>query len=453
MRQRPDTVRRMMLGLLLALAAGASVGDDVVTAPDVRRGSHAVTVDLPDPLGATSLYVPRTPPVGVALLVHDGDPRALVPLLDTLAATTLIVPVDASTPALRSLSCEAAVDVLAAASRQAQREAGLTAYALPVVVGVGRAREVARDVVLASPPGLFAAGLGAAATERSPQSRPGPSPCPGTRARPGDHRWHDVAAGALASETAALLGRPSARPTTGHPPLDRWLTHFALPMSATWVARPRAVVVLMSDARVLRQPYPDLADGLAARDVSVLTIDALRYFWQRRSPRDVAFELRRLIGALASLRVPVVVGGLGSGAETMAVAARYIESDPPDGLVLIDPGPSAFFEVDPPLPALVPLIRPEWSTSDAVAALDLPTLCVSTGDARARALCDRLAATPRPWSDGVPRVVADAGAQASGREATSRLAARIEVLAARAARGPRRDGTPDSAGQPRKPST
>lgn len=441
MRRSGGVVRRTTLAVLLAAAAGVSVGDDVGTAPDVRRGSRTIAVDLPEPLGATTLHVPRTEASGVAIVLHRGTLQALDPLLDALAASTLVVPVDTSAPAVRASSCDALVDALALTSRQAQREAGLTVYRAPVVVGLDGAAALARGVVLTSDADVFASGIGDA-VERDDAARA--APCRPAASRAAATRWHDASPVSVAIETEAVLATPAARPTTGHAPLDRWLTHFALPMAADWAPRPRAVVVLMSDARALRHAHPRLAARLASADVSVLTIDALRYFWQRRSPRDVAFELRRLLGALASLDVPILVGGLGSGAETMAVAARYIDGDAPDGLVLIDPGPSAFFEVDPPLPALLPLIRADWSTADAVEALAMPTLCAAADETRAGRVCGRLAGLPHV------RVVLDHPATVTAR-GDDRLAARIVDLATQA-RPSSRERTSRPA-QPRKPST
>ncbi len=378
-------MRRIVLGSAIAIAASVSVGDDVVTAPDVRRGSRTLSIDLPDALGPATLHVPRTPATGVALLLHDGDAASLAPVIDRLAASTLLVPIDAARLRTPDASpCTDVVERLAHASRRAQREAGLTAYQPPIVVGTGLAATLARGVVRASEPGLFRAGAGTAATTA------GRGPCASTRRTTAPGRWTAVAAATLPDAAAHALALPVPQASTGHEPLDRWLAHFRLPLSAAWAARPRAVLVLMSDARGLRPTDTDLADALVADGISVLSIDALRYFWQRRSPRDVAFELKRLLGALESLDVPILAGGTGVGAESMAVAMRLVEGHPLDGLVLVNPGPSAFFEVEPPLPALVPLIRPDWSTSDAVQALSVPTVCVADGAARARLLCDDL---------------------------------------------------------------
>jgi len=433
--------RRLILGAFLAVATTASVGDDVVGAPDAYRGSRAITTDLAAPLGPTTLHVPRTPAKGVALLLHASDPASLATVMEATAATTLLVPVDVRRLLPRTAPpCDAVVEQLAAAARRAQREAGLTSYTPPVVVGTGAATALARAVMAASDPGLFPRGVGAPPPSVDPRTpacvEPGGS-------RTGPPRWQAVAADALVVATREALAYETPPPTTGHAPLDRWLTHFRLPLSAAWAAHPRAIYVHMSDARGLRLADTRLARELSARGVSVISVDALRYFWQRRSPRDVAFEVRRLMGALESLGVPILAGGSGFGAETMAVAMRYVDDAPLTGLVLINPGPAAFFEIEPPLPALVPLLRDDWSMDDAVAVLAVPTLCVGTGGERARVLCESLRRADATASRGVRHVQLDEHALAE-----AIVAFADDVRAAR-----RGEDAGRATRQPRKPST
>lgn len=437
-----EITRRLALGIFLAVAAGVSVGDDVVSAPDMRRGSHDVRAELPDGIGVTTLHVPRTPATGVALLLHDHDQAPMTPVLDALAATTLLVPIDIArlVPDRPSVPCDLVVERLALAARRAQRDAGLHAYQPPVVVGIGRASPLARAVIGHSDAGLFPGGVGTPFAS-APDAA---APCRAARPLRAATRWTSAAQHDLPEAVAAALVGDVPPMTTGHLPLDRWLAYFRLPLSAAWTAQPRAVLILMSDAHGLRARDHRLAMTLAAQGIPVLTVDALRYFWQRRSPRDVAFELKRLMGALRSLDVPILVGGTGFGAETMAVATRFVEDAPVAGLVLVDPGPSAFFEVEPPLPALVPLLRRDWSTADAVAALDVPTLCVSSGG-RALLLCQELARTSRVTTEQLdPAPVADEDA----------LAAAITGFAVRHQTSARDDrASRQRRGQPRKPST
>lgn len=455
MRGLREPARRLTLGVVLALAAGASVGD-IVSAPDARRGSHPVTIELPDDLGTTTMHVPRTPASGVALLLYDHDPLSVAPVIDHLAVSTLLVPLDVSRwRGASAPDCQVLADQFARASRRAQRDAGLTTYHAAVIVGAGSAGPLARRLVQTGDPVLFAAGVGADA----PTGRSGGLSCTNasadaahvgtaTRARQTDPRWTTVTAAALPAAARTALDRDVPPPSTGYAPLDRWLAYFQLPLSAAWAQEPRAVVILMSDAPGLRAGDVRLAGALAERHISVLSVDALRYFWQRRSPGDVAFELKRLMGALASLDVPILAGGVGVGASTMAVAAQYEEDAPLAGLVLVDPGPSAYFEVEPPLPALVPLIKADWSTAAAVRRLALPTLCVSEQGGRARVLCDDLA--------GVPFVTA----QHHGRVEDGRMSSLAAIVSTFVSQQPRparprigaRPPRPRYA-QPRKPRT
>lgn len=392
-----EPLRRAVLGCALAIAAGVSLGDDVTTAPDARRGARTVSIDLPDDLGPALLSAPRTPATGVALLLHHADAGSLSPVIDRLAASTVLVPIDAARLDLSTTTpCAAIAERLAHASRRAQREAGLTSYLPPVVIGTGLAADLARRIVGAGDSAHFRAGVGTAPAA----GRPGACADDMRGSPPG--RWTTAPTGQLPDAAATALLQPLPRPSTGHEPLDRWLSHFELPLSAAWAPRPEAIVVMMSDARGLRPMDTALGEALVADNISVLSVDALRYFWQRRSPRDVAFELQRLVGALESLDVPVIAGGIEFGAESMAVAARLMDERSPDGLALVNPGPSAFFEVEPPLPALVPLIRRDWSTDAAVRALGLPTVCVSDAPDRTRVLCDSLAATAHVRSVHVP---------------------------------------------------
>ena len=192
-------------------------------------------------------------------------------------------------------------------------------------------------------------------------------------------------------EALAMAAREPKRDAT---PVQRWLRHFDLPLTAAWSSRPRGMLVLLSPARGWRQPEEALAQRLAAAGVHVVGIDALHSFWQRRSPRDVALELQRLTDALASTGLPVYIGGREFGAETMAVAGEMMTpARKIAGVVLVDPGPTAFFEVEPPALALRP-IGPERlvDARGRDSASSGPTLCVThAAAANGSLLCRSLA--------------------------------------------------------------
>jgi hypothetical protein len=76
--------------------------------------------------------------------------------------------------------------------------------------------------------------------------------------------------------------------------------------------------------------------------------------------------------------LPVYIGGREFGAETMAVAGEMMAATRKiAGVVLVDPGPTAFFEVEPPALALRPVGPSDWSTRAAILRLERPTLCVT----------------------------------------------------------------------------
>jgi hypothetical protein len=387
-----EVFRRLAAGTVLCLAAGAGLGDDLRSAPDARLGARQVFLDLPY-VGTTPVEIPRASPTGVVLLLHRGgttaERRALV---NAVPWHVLLVDVDTTRLAEGADDCAATADRLEDVSRRAQRDAGLTRYLRPVVVATTGALPFAVPAMAGAPDaalpaavsvGAHADDLGMACEDSAPGSGAAPAP-----------RWRLATSPqtlrAPLEEALAAAAREPARDTT---PVERWLRHFDLPLTAAWSSKPRGMLVLLSPARGWRQPEESLAQALAAGGVHVVGIDALRSFWQRRSPRDVALELQRLTDALASTGLPVFIGGREFGAETMAVAGEMMTpSRKVAGVVLVDPGPTAFFEVEPPALALRPMSPRDWSTRSAVAHLDRPTLCVTHARASSSALlCESLA--------------------------------------------------------------
>ncbi len=400
-----EAARRLALGVALTVGAGVGLGDDLQSEPDGRHGARELRLDLPH-LGTSGVRVPRTSPTGVVLLLRGGESAAETSaLVDAVPWHVLLVDVDVSRLPMVSTSapCPDTAAALEDISRRAQREAGLTTYMRPVLVATPGALPLATAAMEgASPVALPAAvAVGRAQTGGQPTCAAHPR-----RVRAGDGvsgeagsvsestRWrYAPAAIALGAPLEAALHAAAREPTRDRTAVQRWLQHFDLPLTAAWSSRPRSMLVLLSPARGWRDTDEALAQQLAAAGVHVVGIDALQSFWQRRSPRDVALELQRLTDALASTGLPVYVGGREFGAETMAVAAEMMASSRRiAGVVLIDPGPTAFFEVEPPALALRPMSGSDWSTRAAVQRLDRPTLCVIHAPTSASTLlCESLA--------------------------------------------------------------
>ncbi len=396
--RRREAGRRVAVGLVLLAAAGVGLGDDVRSEPEARLGARQVRLDLPH-LGTTAVEIPRTTPTGVVLLMHKGASTAeRAALGQAIPGHVLLVDVDVARfegsgtghgasgtggpPATGNrqpatgADCATAADRLEDISRRAQRDAGLTRYHRPVIVATASALPVAATAIASTVetalPAAIAIGasigdLDMACANASSRTTRTPS------------RWsHAASPLALRAPLEQALARAAAGPDLDGSPVSRWLQHFELPLTAAWSSHPRSMLVLLSPARGWREPEDALAQRLAAAGIHVVGIDALQSFWQRRSPSDVAFELRRLTDAVAATGLPVYLGGREFGAETMAVVGEMMAPDRRvAGIVLVDPGPTAFFEVEPPALALRPMSPRDWSTRAAVTRLNRPTLCVT----------------------------------------------------------------------------
>jgi hypothetical protein len=378
---------------VLLLAAGAGLGDDLRSAPDARLGSRQVSLDLPH-LGSSTVHIPRSTPTGVVLLLHRGGTAAeRTALTDAVPWHVLLVDVDTTRLDNRDMSaCADAAALIEDVSRRAQRDAGLTRYLRPVVLATPGALLVAGAALAGAAPGVLPAAVSVGVPisdldlprRCDPEAQSDPQPMP----------WrHASGPQTLRRPLEEALAAAALEPAADGTPVQRWLRHFDLPLTAAWSSRPRGMLVLLSPARGWRQPEEALARRLSAAGIHVIGIDALHSFWQRRSPRDVALELQRLTDALASTGLPVFIGGREFGAETMAVAGEMMAPTRQiAGVILVDPGPTAFFEVEPPALALRPTGPSDWSTRAAITRLERPTLCV-THDATATGalLCRSLA--------------------------------------------------------------
>ena len=369
--------RRLAAGLVLLLVAGAGLGDDLRSAPGVRLGTREVLLDLPH-LGTSAVQIPRANATGVVLLLHRSGSRAERTAL-TLAIPSNVLLIDVDTERLAlpdETDCAATAAILEDVSRRAQRDAGLTRYLPPVVLATPAALALAGDAMTGASPGALPAAVAVGAPVENFHHGCGSEP--GATTATAMPMLYAANAGMLRTPLEEALSLAAREPNRDATPVQRWLRHFDLPLTAAWSSRPRGLLVLLSPARGWRQPEEDLAQRLAAAGVHVVGIDALRSFWQRRSPRDVALELQRLTDALASTGLPVFIGGREFGAETMAVAGEMMSpARKIAGVVLVDPGPTAFFEVEPPALALRPTGPSDWSTRAAVTGLDRPTLCVT----------------------------------------------------------------------------
>lgn len=160
-------------------------------------------------------------------------------------------------------------------------------------------------------------------------------------------RWgkafDDATAALLAPES--LFGAPVKSAQTRFDELD-------LPLEVTWPDHATEVVVFVSGDGGWADLDRTVASELASRGIAVVGWNALRYFWKAKTPEQFRSDLGRLVGSIPD-GVKVFAGGYSFGAE--AVPAALAGAVAPNrgglsrivGLVLLEPGPFATFEVSP----------------------------------------------------------------------------------------------------------
>ncbi len=168
--------------------------------------------------------------------------------------------------------------------------------------------------------------------------------------------------------------------------LERRLQRLDLPLEVLWPAEPRRVLVFVSGDGGWAEIDRAVAARLGASRTAVVGWNALRYFWQEKTPERFLADLARLLDALPQT-APVFAGGYSFGAEVLAVSFRggWASGLPAlrriRGLVLLAPGPYASFEVSP-LDWFRRGSKPTgFCVSDAVERAPLPVLCLEpSGD-------------------------------------------------------------------------
>lgn len=140
----------------------------------------------------------------------------------------------------------------------------------------------------------------------------------------------------------------------------------------------------------------DVAEHLITRGIGVIGVSSLRYFWKAKPPAQVAADLERLVSIAARSGRPVFTGGFSFGAEVVPVALR--EWPPSDrrsiaGVVMVAPGPSASFEIDPLDWFRNPAENAATRVAPAVQSLAVPSLCIA-GTSEDETPCASLASTP-----------------------------------------------------------
>jgi len=194
-----------------------------------------------------------------------------------------------------------------------------------------------------------------------------------------------------APEEESAVAASNRRPKSIDPDLEKDLDALGLPLVLRLVEQPRAFLLFISGDGGWSALDKTLVDDLARHGVSTVAINTLKYFWFKKTPEQVASDLKRLADVCGRDGLPLFAGGYSFGAEVMPVVL-----DRPElrkvfaGLVLISPGPHASFEVSV-LDWLRSKEKPTpYSVLEHTRALDgVPVFC-SAGEKDEESICPDL---------------------------------------------------------------
>jgi len=179
--------------------------------------------------------------------------------------------------------------------------------------------------------------------------------------------------------------------------LEEELQKLPLPFEFRWPAAPlNALMVFFSGDGGWASLDEEVAEHLVAHGVGVVGVSSLRYFWTEKTPAQVAGDVRQIAAVLQKSGKPIFAGGFSFGAEVVPVALtawNAAERRQLTGIVMIAPGLSASFEIDPLDWIRTPEENPASRVAPAVRTLAIPALCLA-GASEEDSPCPSLAGAP-----------------------------------------------------------
>ncbi len=425
--------------------------------PPAARTWDEIAIDLPI-VGRSMAYVPRAASAHVVLFISgDGAWNlGVVDMARRVAPRAVIIGISfpaLAKAALRNGGCWYPAGDLEVVSHAAQKRLRLTEYRAPALIGYSSGATLVYAALAPAPPTTFAGGLSLGFCSDLDVARPvcratGWSPpydarkhltwLPPVKAMPKPWyvlqgvqdqvcdpskalafvkgmrnaqiveipgtghgfgrpvRWQQPFDDAL--DAVWKANEPPPRPKPASPSLaavEARLDKLGLPLEYRWPRdTPSAYVVFLSGDGGWASLDDAVATRLTEHGVAVVGVSSLRYFWRAKSPAQVGADLQNVLAALGR---PVFVGGYSFGAEVVPVVVRgwaQTERAGIDGLVLVAPGPSASFEIDPLDWIRTPREDPATRVAPAIQASGLPALCVMGSD-DTETVCSTLRGSPR----------------------------------------------------------
>ncbi len=440
MRRAPLLSSLALLSLLLHLAAPAA-------AQGARRGnSDERRIPLP-PFGSGIAYVPRVATQHVIILVSgdDGLTMTMAEVARHLASDAIVISVslpELTRRAAREGGCWYVASDFELMSHAAQKALQLPQYHAPVLIGYGAGASVVYAALANTPAVTFRGGVSLAfcptlkaavpicsgdvwfpeydyrrRTNALPRSPALPKDwyvvqgaadrvCPVDAIRPfvtavprahfsvidgADRRLKPLAAWLSALDAALQdlwtdkqVGPPSAQPRTATArELEAELQRLQLPLEYRWPAQLSALLLFFSGDGGWASLDEAMAEQLVTHGIGVVGVSSLRYFWNEKTPAEVARDISRVNAILSRSGRPLFAGGFSFGAEIVPVALRQWSAGERRrlaGLVLIAPSLSASFEIDPLDWIRKPAANPATLVAAAVREVGVATLCLAGTD-------------------------------------------------------------------------
>ena len=401
-------MKRRAAAALLVLLAGCRGAEQ-------RSGIPGVQVNRPQPVvtadsfsfrefGTVRAWRPPGVPAAVVLLFSDSSGPTDSALARRLAGGGALV-LGADTPHYllelgRTPGCAYPAADLESLSQYAQQRYAAARYDQPLLAGRGIGAALAYAAAAQAPPNTFAAAFGLGHPPALPLSH---APCAGTGlvARPLAHGGgyqlsarHMATLWQVAPDDSALVAAVVRVIRTRTPSAGGGLKGLPLVDVAAHGTSPYAAVMISGDggwAGIDRS----VSQALAAQGVPVAGLNALQYFWRKRTPESATADLVR-IARHQLARWPhrqLILAGYSFGADVLPFMVNRL----PDDLrarvalvALISPTPTADFEFH--VTDWLPGRHSGRPTAPEIARLaPLPVLCIAGSDER-DAICARLPA-------------------------------------------------------------
>jgi type IV secretory pathway VirJ component len=329
----------MLLSVLLSVAMGSCARRTELAAPETKAVGR---------FGTVRIFGDSSARDGVVFLFSDaiGWNAAADDAAQRLAKSGLVVVgVDlreyVAGLATSGDGCHYVISEIEALSKELQRERGFPGYRSPILAGFGQGGSLAYAALAQSPAATIA---GAAAVAPAPTLFTPVAVCEGAKATP-------TAGGAFRyAAEAPLPGWWQSDPNDDSP---RRLYDLVMSSVRAAAARseddvsqlplivypggaaPNVLAVIYSGDGGWRDLDKQIGEILAKDGIAVIGVDCLRYFWERKTPQQVADDLALIIRTYGTRwgTKQVVLVGYSFGASVLPFAINRLPPDVHDRIV------------------------------------------------------------------------------------------------------------------------